>query len=85
MRRDGLLVKDLFFPIEKKWDEPKLKELFDVESVEMILKILILTHDKLDKIMWVREAKGNFIVGSSYKVCIGYKRVVGGDSTFKKI
>ena len=67
MVEDGLLVKDLFLPLEKKWNEPKLNELSDAESMEMILKIPIPAHDRPDKIIWVSEAKGNFTVKSAYK------------------
>ena len=42
--------------------------MFEDASVEAILKVNIPQFPKLDELVWIKEAKGNFTVKSAYRI-----------------
>ena len=51
----------------KSWSNRILHDLFNVESVEAIKKIIIPLNPRLDKMVWILDPKGTFSVKSVIK------------------
>ena len=63
----SLKVADLFDCHTRYWNVSKLNELFEVNSVEAIKKILVPAFPKEDKLIWALDPKGIFSVRSALK------------------
>ena len=61
------MVDSLFNPITKEWNHNELKQLFDKESIEGIIRIMIPTSPTPDKLIWVKDPKGLFTVKPAYQ------------------
>ncbi|KAJ8419899.1 hypothetical protein Cgig2_007767 [Carnegiea gigantea] len=79
------MVKDLFLPLERRWDLPKLRKLFDYDTVDKSMKIPLPMNNVADKMIWTKEMEGRFIVKSAYLARVELIRVGEVDNTYKRI
>jgi hypothetical protein len=63
----------------------KLEELFNTETVEAILRIKIPISPKQDRIIWLKEPKGNFSMKSAYKANSDNGNAVNSGSTWQQL
>ena len=61
-----LVVENLINPKNESWNQTLMQQFFDQESVEAISKITIPLRLFEDKLMWVKNSKGEFSIKSSY-------------------
>ncbi|CAN1241903.1 Putative ribonuclease H protein At1g65750 [Linum perenne] len=64
---EDLRVSNLWIPGTRSWDEELLEELFVPEDVEAILRILPLTDNGEDAMIWHVSSDGAYSVKSAYK------------------
>ena len=62
-----LKVASLFENNSKSWNLTRLFELFDVNSVVAIQKIVVPVILIVDKLIWLLDSKGNFSVKAAFK------------------
>ncbi|KAG2266079.1 hypothetical protein Bca52824_073158 [Brassica carinata] len=63
-----LLVKDLFIPGTKVWDEQKLRNLIEERDVTIVLSIRPSTTGGKDKLHWTYTTSGTYSVKSGYYI-----------------
>jgi len=60
-------VEDLILKESMERDELKLKELFKESTMNMVLNIPLTSSSISDKIIWVMDSKGKFLVKLTFK------------------
>lgn len=68
-------VCELFNPGEMQWDVDKVRSLDTAADAKVILALLILRHQVLDRIAWSCSIDGKYSVKSGYK--FWYERFSG--------
>ena len=58
---------------EHKWNENLIKQHFDHEDAEKILKIPLPRAPKLDPIIWAYDKQGRYAVKSGYQIVMSLK------------
>ncbi|XP_058726136.1 uncharacterized protein LOC131597455 [Vicia villosa] len=84
----NLFVKDLMLPTIKQWDVIKVKQLFDNEGAEAILRVPLVEDVVNDRLIWHEEENGEYSVKSGYKLWKGWlssTRQHGMESRWKNI
>jgi hypothetical protein len=70
-----MMVSSLIDPNTHAWRREKLFELFEADSVEAIKKISIPIIPKPDRLIWIKNSKGQFSTRSAYRVSQEYREV----------
>jgi hypothetical protein len=69
---EPIKVASLINPSTRTWNLALLEDLFDTTSIEAILKIILPTTPKKDKLVWILNHKGNFTVKSAINAKFNY-------------
>uniref|UniRef100_A0A2N9ISW0 Reverse transcriptase zinc-binding domain-containing protein n=1 Tax=Fagus sylvatica TaxID=28930 RepID=A0A2N9ISW0_FAGSY len=69
---EPIKVASLINPSTRTWNLALLEDLFDTTSIEAILKIILPTTPKKDKLVWIHNHKGNFTVKSAINAKFNY-------------
>ena len=80
-----LLVHNLINSNTKKWMVEKLTNLFDATTVEAIIKIIITSSTRHDKLIWIKDLKGRFSTKSAYRVSQEHKVLVNNDVQWQSL
>jgi hypothetical protein len=80
-----MMVSNLINPITHAWRCEKLFELFAANSVEAIKKIPIPIIPKPDKLIWIKDSKGQFFIRFAYKVSQKHREVVDNAVMWQKL
>ena len=70
-------VSDLIDPTSKSWISDWVKELFAPTDARAILNIPIPMSHKQDKLAWLPDSKGRFLVKSIHNVAFAHPDCVG--------
>lgn len=63
-----MAVESLINPTIREWNHDLLQQLFDKESIAGISRITIPVRPTYNKMIWVEDPKGLFLVKSAYQV-----------------
>ena len=80
-----LLVSYLIDPETQSWRFDVLEEMFDLESIVAISKIVIPMVHRVDILSWIVDSKGTFTVKSAYEVNVKHLWPVNPDPIWKKL
>ena len=61
-------VSQLILLHPRRWNVDLINDLFAPDSAEAILKIVLLAFPKSDKLVWIIDPKGNFLVKSTVAI-----------------
>ena len=64
-----LMVSSFINQQSKQWNVAALEDHFDNNSMEAIKRIIIPYNPTDDKLSWVKDKKGKFLVKSAYMLC----------------
>ena len=80
-----MMVSNLINPITHAWRCEKLFKLFAANSLGAIKKICIPIIPKPDKLIWIKDSKGQFSIRSAYKVSQKHREVVDNAVMWQKL
>jgi ribonuclease HI len=67
--KDPMSVSTLINSSTREWRLELLLDLFDMETVAAIQKIRLPFFSRPDKLVWIKDPKGQFSAKSAYKMC----------------
>jgi hypothetical protein len=71
--RNPLFVANLINTTSRTWDEVKLREVFNEESIQAILRLPLPSIPRPDKLLWIKNPTGMFTVIFAYGVSQGHR------------
>lgn len=65
---DSLTVADLFLQDERRWNEIKVRSVFEEEDANLILATRIFENSVSDRLAWTKTIDGKYSVKSGYQL-----------------